>query len=185
MSGKVGSTLDIRETRAMVYEAFQPKRFFLVLAGLCVALSALGFLAAGVIPTESTMNHGAYPVTGWIIVACCFGMAAEFVRRALDPRPMLRMDQEGIWYRPYSNAVIPWEQIVGLEVHPMRGHTVVSLHLRNPEAYPPTNPLTRWTAGFNSAVGFGALAIAATYLTGGPATVVAAVRHYRPDLFPS
>ena len=34
----------------MVYEAFQAKKFFIVLALLCVALSALGFIATGAIP---------------------------------------------------------------------------------------------------------------------------------------
>jgi hypothetical protein len=167
----------------MVYEAFQPKKFFLVLAGACVALSSLGFLAAGVIPSASTTNHGAYPVTGWIIVACCLGIAAFFVVRALDPRPQLRIDQNGIWYRPYSDATVPWDQIVSCRIIKAGAQKIVGLDLRDPEAWPSKNPLTRMTAGLNRASGFGSLGITATYLTGGPASVAAAVRHYRPDLF--
>lgn len=168
----------------MVYEARQRSKFFLVLAGLCVALSALGFLAAGVIPSASTANHGAYPVTGWIIVACCFGMAGFFVMRGLDTRPHLRIDRHGIWVRAHSDSILPWDQLIGVTVHPMRNTTIVSLHLRTPEAYPSTNPFTRATVGMNNILGFGHVGIAANYLTGGPRSVMDAIRHYRPDLFP-
>jgi hypothetical protein len=168
----------------MVYEAFQPKKFFLVLAGLSAALSLLGFIAAGVIPTASTTNHGAYPLTGWIIVACCFGVAGVFSIRAFDPRPLLRLDPNGIWYRPFSSTAVPWAEVAGVSIHPIRGQTIVSFHLRNPAAYPSKNQFTRATAGMNSAFGFGQLGVAATYLSGGPQGVIAAVRHFRPDLFP-
>jgi len=167
----------------MVYEAFQAKKFFIVLAVLCVLLSALGFLVAGVIPSASTTNHGAYPVTGWIIVACCFGMAAFFVVRALDKKPQLRIDQAGVWYRAHSDATIPWDEIVACQVARVYNQRIVQLTLRDPAAYPSKNPFTRATAGLNSAMGFAGVGIAATNLSGGPANVLAAVRHYRPDLF--
>jgi hypothetical protein len=168
----------------MVYEAFQAKTFFLVLAGLCIALSALGFLAAGVIPTASTTNHGAYPVTGWIIVACCFVMAGVFVKRALDRTPQLRIGPDGIWYRLYSDATIPWDQFVSCQVMRIYNQRVVQLNLRDPAAWPSTNRFTRATAGMNSAMGFNGVGIAATNLSGGPEQVLQAIARYRPDLFP-
>ena len=167
----------------MVYEATVAKKFFLVCAGLCVTLSTLGFLVAGVIPSASTTNHGAYPVTGWIIVACCFGMAAVFVVRALDRRPLLRIGQNGIWYRSYSDATIPWDQITACQMLRVYNQRIVHLNLRDPAAYPSTNRFTRATAGMNSAMGFGGMGIAATNLSGGPQGVLAAIEHYRPDLF--
>ena len=166
----------------MVYEAFQPQRFNYVMAGLCAALSLLGFVAAGVIPTESTRN-GTYPLIGWAIVAGCFAVAAIFVRRALDTRPQLRIDANGIWSRPFSDATVPWEQIVSCRVHGLRNQTIVSFDLKDPEAFPSKNAMTRATAGINRATGFGSLGINASFLTGGPQGVVDAVRHFRPDLF--
>ena len=167
----------------MVYEACQPQRFNYVLAGLCVALSLLGFIAAGVIPTASTRD-GAYPLVGWSIVAGCFAAAAIFVRRALDSRPQLRIDSNGIWSRHYSGAAVPWDQILGVNIHPMRNQTVVSFHLKNPDAWPSKNAFTRATGGADRAFGWGHMAINASFLTGGPAGLIGAVRHFRPDLFP-
>jgi len=166
----------------MVYEATVAKKFFLICAGLCVALSALGFLAAGVIPSASTTNHGAYPVTGWIIVACCFGMAAIFVVRALDRKPHLRIDRNGLWYPRYSDDVIPWDQIVSWQITRLYNQRIIGLNLRDPEAWPSKNRFTRATAGLNRAT-VGELGIAATNLAGGHQGVLAAIRHYRPDLF--
>ena len=167
----------------MVYEAFQPQRFNYVLAGLCAALSLLGFVAAGVIPTASTRD-GAYPLVGWSIVAGCFAVAAVFVRRALDRSPQLRIDSNGIWSRRFSDATVPWEQIVGIVIHPLRNQTVVSFHLRNPEGWPSKHPLARATGGVDRALGWGHMPVNASFLTGGPEGVIGAVRHFRPDLFP-
>lgn len=167
----------------MVYEATVARTFFLVCAGLCVALSALGFLVAGVIPSASTTNHGAYPVTGWIMVACCFGMAAFFIVRARDRKPHLRIDQHGLWYPHYSDDIIPWDQIVSCQVTRVHNQRIIGLNLRNPEAYPSKNRFTRATAGLNR-ITVGELGIAATNLSGGPQGVLSAIRHYRPDLFP-
>ena len=167
----------------MVYEAYQPQRFNYVLAGLCAALSILGFLVAGVIPTDSTINHGAWPFTGWAIVAGCFAVAAIFIRRALDRRPQLRIDADGIWSRAFSDATVPWDQILSCRTHRLRNQTIVSFDLRNPEAWPSKNAFARATAGLNRATGFGSMGINASFLTGGPQGVIGAVRHFRPDLF--
>jgi hypothetical protein len=167
----------------MVYEARQPQRFNYVMAGLCAALSILGFLVAGIIPTDSTTNHGAYPFTGWAIVAGCFAVAFVFIRRALDTRPQLRIDANGIWSRAFSDATVPWDQILSCRSHRMRNQTIVTFDLRNPEAYPSKNAFARATAGLNRATGFGSMGINASFLTGGPQGVLGAVRHFRPDLF--
>jgi hypothetical protein len=167
----------------VVYEARQLQKFHYVMAGLCVALSLLGFLVAGVIPTASTTNHGAYPFTGWAIVAGCFAVAAIFIRRALDTKPQLRIDANGIWSRAFSDATVPWAQITSCRTHRMRNQTIISFDLRTPEAYPSKHAFARATAGLNRATGFGSLGINATYLTGGTQGVLGAVRHFRPDLF--
>jgi hypothetical protein len=166
----------------MVYEARQPQRFNYIMAGLCAALSLLGFVAAGVIPTASTRD-GTYPLIGWAIVIGCFGVAAIFVRRALDTRPQLRIDAGGIWSRPYSDATVPWDQILGMGIHPLRNQTLISFHLKKPEAYPARNAFARAAGTIDGAFGWGQFRVNASFLTGGPQGVVNAVRHFRPDLF--
>jgi hypothetical protein len=166
----------------MVYQAFQPQRFNQVLAGLCAALSLLGFLAAGIIPSASTRDHGAYPLTGAAIVVVCLAVAAIFLWRSMDRRPQLRIDEHGIWSRAHSDATIPWDQIVSCHVHFIRNQRIVTFDLRDPAAFPSKNPLTRATAGINRATGFGSMGVNVSFLTGGSDGVVAAVRHFRPDL---
>ena len=166
----------------MVYEARQPRTFNYVMAGLCAALSLLGFVAAGVIPTASTRD-GTYPLVGWAIVAGCFAVAFIFIRRALDTSPQLRIDASGIWSRQYSDAIVPWDQILGGSIHKMRNQTILSFHLKDPDAHPSKNAFTRATSSIDRAFGWGQMGINASFLTGGPQGVVNAVRHFRPDLF--
>lgn len=167
----------------MVYQAFQPQRFNRVLAGLCAALSLLGFFVAGIIPSASTRDHGASPIVGVAIIVICLAVAAIFLRRSMDTKPQLRIDENGIWSRAYSDATVPWDQILSCRVHVMRNQRIVTFDLRDPAAFPASNPLTRATAGINRATGFGSMGINVSFLTGGSDGVVAAVRHFRPDLF--
>lgn len=167
----------------MVYEARQPTRFNYALATLCALLSLLGFLAAGVIPSASTRDHGAYPLAGWLIVAACLACAAIFVRRARDPGPQVRVDANGVYARAYSPATVPWDQIVRARTIAMRNQRILAFDLKDPKAYPSTNPLTRLTAPLNRATGFGSMGINVSFLTGGLPGLVGAVRHFRPDLF--
>jgi hypothetical protein len=166
----------------MIYEAVQPRRFNLVLATLCALLSLLGFLVAGVIPSASTRDHGADPLIGWLIVAGCLAVAAIFVMRSRDRRPQVRVDANGIYARSYSSATVPWDQIVGARAIRMRNQQILALELKDPKAYPSTNPLTRLTAPLNRATGFGSMGINVSFLSGGLAGLVEAVRHFRPDL---
>lgn len=172
----------------MVYEAWQNQGCFRIFALACVALSTLGFFAAGIIPSASTSeaNGGAYPLVGGLIIAGCFGMAAFFWIRASDKRPLVRIDANGIFSRDHSNDTIPWHEITGISTHMIRGGgTILSFHLMHPDDFPPRNPVSRMMGGANKALGFGAFGIATAYLTGGQEGVLAAVRHFRPDLFRS
>jgi len=169
----------------MVYEARESSRRYYVLAVLCVLLSLLGFVANGVIPTASTSeaNGGAYPITGWLIVAACFGMAPEFVRRARFRGVRVRIDANGIDFPQYADQVMPWDQIssmLAVQIHFQRS---VNFELRNPEAFTGGNKLIRAGSALNSAAGFGHYGIITTYYDRAMDELLATVRHYRPDLF--
>jgi len=165
----------------MVYEAFVAKTFFLVLGVLGLAVSALGLILAGVIPTGSTIDGGS-PLLGWIFTGCFWGMSGFFFFKAFDRRPHLRIDENGLRYRLYSNDVIPWDELSSCQISRVFNQRIIGLNLHDPEAYPSKNALTRASAGVNRAA-YGDVAIAATNLSGGPEGVLQAIAHYRPDLF--
>lgn len=96
----------------MVYEARHSRGLNLALAGAVLALSILGFAAAGVIPTESGSN----PLVGWAIVGACLAAAIIFARRAMDSSPQARVDQSGIYSRKLGDQPVPWDRITNYHV---------------------------------------------------------------------
>src|SRR3954464_14113432 len=98
----------------MIYEARQSMKVNYVLAGACVLLSLIGFMAAGVIPTASTRDHGAYPLVGWIIVAACFAAAFVFLRRAFGRSVEARIDGRGVYAPRFSTDPVPWDRIAAV-----------------------------------------------------------------------
>ena len=144
----------------MTYEARHAKGFNLLLAGAVLLLSILGFVANGVIPSESTRTGGTYPVVGWAIVAACVAAAAIFVKRALDTNVQARIDQHGVWSRRNGGETVPWSEIE--RFHVLRAGI-------------------QRIARFGRAGGreFG---INTTFYDRGMDDLFAAVRHHRPDL---
>lgn len=145
----------------MIYEARHAKGLNWGLAIAVALLSILGFVAAGVIPSESTRVGGSYPLVGWGIVAACFAAALVFVRRALDDKVQARIDERGVLPRRAPEP-IPWSEIDNFYV------------IR---------------AGIQRIARFGrrggkGLGINTTFYDRGIADLVAVVRHYRPDLVP-
>jgi hypothetical protein len=145
----------------MTYEARHAAGIHYALAGACILLSILGFLAAGVIPSASTANGGANPLVGWAIVAAAFAAAAMFVRRALDRSPQARIDGDGIWSRKLGRTV-PWREVTGF--HLLRAGI---------------QRIARFDRSSDSTFG-----INTTFYDRGIADLIAAVRHHRPDLAP-
>jgi len=167
----------------MVYETFHRKKFNVVMATLCGLLSILGFCVNGVIPTASTRDHGASPLAGWIMVAVCFAVAAIFIRRAMDTRPLMRIDRHGVWARSWSDATVPWDQITKAHRVRVKNQVTIGFDLKDPSAYPSRNPISRLASGLNRATNFGSMTINVTYMTGGSGPLIAAIRRFRPDLF--
>jgi hypothetical protein len=142
----------------MVYEARHSKGINYALAGAVLLLSLIGFAAAGVIPTAS----GTYPLVGWAIIAACFAAAFVFFRRAVDKDVQARIDDKGVYARRVGPDPIPWNEIVG-------AHVIVAGIQR----------IARFERSGPSAGKFG---INTTFYDRGIADLLAAVRHYRPDL---
>ena len=146
----------------MIYEARHANGINWGLAVAVALLSILGFVAAGVIPSESTRVGGSYPLVGWGIVGACFAAAFVFVRRALDDKVHIRIDERGVWTPRTGTDPVPWSEISRVWV--MRaGIQRIARFDR--------------TGGKN----FG---INTTFYDRGVGDLIAAVRHHRPDLLP-
>jgi hypothetical protein len=142
----------------MIYEARQSPKLNYLLAGACLALSVLGFAAAGVIPTQS----GSYPLVGWAIVGACFAAAFVFVRRAMGGAVEARLDEHGVYARRLGPAPVPWAEIDGFQLLVAGVQRIARFGRRGPPAR---------TFGINT-----------TFYDHGIDDLLATVRHYRPDL---
>jgi len=143
----------------MNYEARHAKGLNFMLAGAVLLLSILGFVANGIIPSESTRTGGTYPLVGWAIVIACFAAAALFVKRALDSSVQARLDEKGVWSRRHGEAV-PWNEIQSFHVIRAGIQRVARFERSGGKNF-----------GINT-----------TFYDRGIGDLVAAVRHHRPDL---
>jgi hypothetical protein len=147
---------------AMIYEARHARGINLGLAAAVAALSILGFVASGVIPTESTRVGGAYPLAGWAIVAACAAAAAVFLRRAFDGTVQARLDERGVLSRRLGPDAVPWSEIAGFHVLAAGIQRIARFDRRSGKTF-----------GINT-----------SFYDRGIEDLTQAVRQYRPDLIP-
>jgi len=143
----------------MAYEARNRQGANYALAAAALALSLLGFVAIGIIPSESTRVGGTYPIAGWLIVITCFGAAAVFVRRSLDNTVQARADRNGV-YTQRLGEIVPWANITGVLLLRAGVQRIVRFDRTNGATF-----------GINT-----------TYYDHAAGELLATVRHYRPDL---
>ena len=163
----------------MVYEARPSTKINYILAGACVLLSSIGFAAAGAIPN----NSGYYPVTGWAIVGVCFAIAFVFLRRASGRRVEARIDGRGVYAPRFSPEPVPWERIRAVLPLRIGVQRIVRFELTPDAPQAAGNVVMRAAGAVDKGLGFGDFGINATYFDHGLDELLAAVRHYRPDLF--
>jgi hypothetical protein len=60
------------------------------------------------------------------------GLVALAVRRARDPRPLLVLDQRGIWYRDWELDPIAWDRIAGVTLGGSRLQSFACLEIKDP-----------------------------------------------------
>lgn len=141
----------------MLYEARWSRPVHLGLAAASLALSVLGFAAAGVIPTGSE----AQPAVGWSIVAACVGAATVFLMRALNRAPQVRADDRGIWTSKLGADAVPWRDITSVSTMNSGLQRIVRFQRAG----------SRRTFGINT-----------TFYDQGLRQLLATIRQFRPDL---
>lgn len=89
--------------------------------------------------------------TRWLLPAVLGINTIHFLRRALDPRPRLALERDGIRDRTSIGSVglfIPWEEVEGVQIAP--GRRTVELRVRDPVRLRQT---TGWVRRFWMVVG--------------------------------
>jgi hypothetical protein len=88
------------------------------------------------------------PLIG-IIILLFFGVVAGFaISRLRDPKPVIRLDERGIYWRLWSDDVIAWEDIEMIETATAHAWgKCFCIHLRDLEKYPPSGFLGRIAGG--------------------------------------
>ena len=71
-------------------------------------------------------------------------LAGLAVARLRNPKPVIRIDEEGIYSRSWSDEVIAWQDIELIEPGTVHGSMqCLVIHLHAPEKYPPSGGLGR------------------------------------------
>lgn len=114
-----------------------------------------------------------------LIFSICFLMFLfslfSFFRYSISENPLFCLDRNGIRHDAWSNSVIPWREILSLDLRQIKSVGMVIVQI-NPEKYPSKNWLSRIMRSkyipfstVDSDQDFGRL--------------LAMFRHYRPDLY--
>lgn len=168
----------------MVYEARLNKTLFYAAIGGLLLLSLLGFVIAGVIPTESTRN-GAYPLMGWAFVAVCFAGAAYLWLQLRSDPVKARADASGLWIAKATAAPIPWADIQRVSLMPVhvRGAnlSIVRFKLRDPSVIRRGGAASLLAAG-DKLFDDSDIGLNLSRLRPGTRELMATIAHYRPDL---
>lgn len=120
---------------------------------------------------------------GWICItffgACTFIIA----RRFFETGPLLRILSEGVWWKRWSDQIIPWSEISDVTIWQskgwlQKGHKCIILHLRDQAQFPRMR-LMGWAGKANRALTGGDIAISLLGTDRSVSEAMAAIDHYR------
>jgi len=117
-------------------------RLVLMLIGALLAV-AIGLWMIGAFgePPHSSGRRSRLTWVGWIGVPFFGVVAAMIAAKLFDQRERLVIDDEGIFWRAWSDELIPWSEIEGIQEREVARQVMFAVYLRDPSRCPPT----RWT----------------------------------------
>lgn len=80
--------------------------------GLLGALAVFGF--GTMMLLFALFYSGVWQIVCLIVAAGCVGGTVMMAGMLLDPRPMLRISAEGLYYRSFAGRPVPWSEITEL-----------------------------------------------------------------------
>ena len=123
-----------------------PWRMALILIG-AGAFVALGLWMTGLFgdaPESRRWSPGFVQFIGWSSVLFFGACAIVGIRRAVDTDAQLEVTEQGIHWKPWSQATIPWHEISDVRVWEYRRQRAIVLCLKHPERYPSTSYMGKW-----------------------------------------
>lgn len=125
------------------FVAYKSNARLLLYLIVAMAFCAGGLWMAGMIgepPASNRYSPASVAFFGWTAVVIFGGLMALFASGLVGKKDVLRIGPAGIVFRPWSDMVIPWSEIVGVTPWEFGKHRNVVLSLRNPERFPGKQP---------------------------------------------
>lgn len=117
---------------------------------------------------------------GWIAIIF-FGFCLIAIgRRLFDDDVQLRVDRHGLMSKPWSDATIPWHEIVAVGVWEHRRQNVIVLKLADPDRFPSSTMMGK-LAGTNRMLTGGDVSISMTGTDRGFDEAMQAIGRYLPQ----
>ncbi len=74
-------------------------------------------------------------LVGAVVLVMAAGVLAVVMRNARDRRPRLVLDRDGVWFRDWDIAAVPWAAIDTVLTSGSRLQAFITLSLRDPERF--------------------------------------------------
>ncbi len=74
-------------------------------------------------------------LVGAVVLVLAAGVLAVVMRNARDTRPRLVLDRDGVWFRDWDIAAVPWAAIDTVYTGGSRLQAFITLSLRDPEGF--------------------------------------------------
>jgi hypothetical protein len=132
-----------------------PSLFLLLL--ICLGFLAVSFWLAGLFgpPPKSSGI-----LIGWAGLVFSGACSISIVRRMVGPADQIVVNEDGIFWKQWSDALVPWTDIATIDVRSFHLTDFVCVHLK-PSATRPTSASSRVLQGFNRRAGFGQMTLSA------------------------
>ncbi|MCH8924840.1 MAG: hypothetical protein IH924_01730 [Proteobacteria bacterium] len=100
-----------------------------ILLGAVLAVIGLGslFFGGSSVPDAE--------LVGAVVLVMAAGVLAVVMRSARDQRPRLVLDRDGVWFRDWDIAAVPWAAIDAVYTSGSRLQAFITLSLRDPEGF--------------------------------------------------
>lgn len=109
-----------------------------------IALGTVGFVVLGMlmvgafgeVPSSRRYSADFTETVGWLCILF-FGLCGiVIVKKFADDTPQLMVGPTGIRWSPWSDQLIPWQDIMNVTTWSHRRQKVIILHLKNPDHFP-------------------------------------------------
>lgn len=119
---------------------------------------------------------------GWIALAIFVPAAVVILRRMFETEDVMRISHQGLYYRYWSDATIPWSEIADVIVWSYRGQKTIVIKLADRDKYP-ASTLGAKLVSFNTRTAGGDIGINLAQTNLSTKRALRAIEHYSGGRF--